>query len=65
MTGAWDQTAGEYEHAATDYAGGNVAQALDDIQRATDTNARGNQMADDLGLSPCASAGAGLAIGVY
>ncbi|MEU5263380.1 hypothetical protein [Amycolatopsis sp. NPDC021455] len=65
MTGAWDQAAGEYEHAATDYAGGNAAQVPDDLQRATEANARGNQVADDLNLSPCASAGAGLSFGVY
>ncbi|MEU4247705.1 hypothetical protein AB0F15_09860 [Amycolatopsis sp. NPDC026612] len=65
MTGAWDQAAGEYEHAATDYAGGNAAQVLDDLQRAAEANARGNQVADDLNLSPCASAGAGLTFGVY
>jgi hypothetical protein len=49
MTGAWDQ----------------AAQVLDDLQRGAEANARGNQVADDLNLSPCASAGAGLAFGVY
>uniref|UniRef100_UPI001ABFC6D8 hypothetical protein n=1 Tax=Amycolatopsis kentuckyensis TaxID=218823 RepID=UPI001ABFC6D8 len=65
MTGAWDQAAGEYEHAATDYVNGNAAQVLDDIQRGAEANARGNQVADDLNLSPCASAGSGLTFGVY
>jgi hypothetical protein len=65
MTGTWDQTASEYDHAAADYAAGNAAQVVDDIQRATDANARGNQMADDLNLSRCASAGAGLNFGTY
>ena len=60
MTTAWDHVADSYDQMALAVANRDLLTLQDLNAQQAASNAQGNQIANDLGLGPCASVGAGI-----